>query len=261
MKKAVKNQLDMFPQLEWIPPGDLHPFEDNPRHHSARQIIDLKKSLQSLGFIAPIIIDRNNTILAGHGRRIAALELGLVSVPCVRVMSLTEEQKRIYLIADNKLAQGSKWDYELLNTHFEALKVCETVLDLDVTGFSLLQIETISDRIDIAEKNVKKTKSGEKNEGKHGDFWAIGACYLFFSEQEILFYAAGLIGQGIFIVPDDLSKFILPHFEENEFQYFYSSNTMHTKEIIRRFEYLTGKKAEQIACGFNTDNTSKRDKR
>jgi ParB-like chromosome segregation protein Spo0J len=107
------------PALEIVPVADLRPWRRNPRTHSKKQIRQLSESIKQFGFTNPVLIDRDNTMLAGHGRVEAARLLGLGAVPCVRIENLTETQKRAYVVADNKLALNGGWDEELLAEELE----------------------------------------------------------------------------------------------------------------------------------------------
>ena len=102
-------------------PGDLKPWPGNPRTHNAKQLTKLKASIQKFGFTVPVLVDETGSILSGHGRVQAALELGLSAIPVRIISGLTEAQKRAYVIADNKLAQLSGWDNDLLKQEFQLL--------------------------------------------------------------------------------------------------------------------------------------------
>ena len=91
-------------QIEYLPLGSLTAYKRNARTHSKKQLRQIADSIESFGFTNPILLDNANMILAGHGRVAAAKLLGLSEVPCVRLDDLTAEQKRAYVIADNKLA-------------------------------------------------------------------------------------------------------------------------------------------------------------
>lgn len=120
-------------KLELIETGRLVPYANNCRTHSADQILKLRSSLREFGFVNPILVDGNLNVIAGHGRLEAAKAEGLEKVPCVYVEHLTEAQKRAYILADNRLAELSGWDEELLKIELDALK--EMDFDLSVTGF------------------------------------------------------------------------------------------------------------------------------
>jgi ParB-like chromosome segregation protein Spo0J len=96
--------------IEYIPPGRLKYYQRNARTHSRRQIRQIADSIRIFGFTNPILIDSENMILAGHGRVEAAAMLAMATVPCVRIETMTPEQKRAYMLADNKLAMNAGWD-------------------------------------------------------------------------------------------------------------------------------------------------------
>ena len=94
---------------EYLPLDSLKPYAKNARTHSRKQVKQIADSIRSFGFTNPILIDNANTILAGHGRVEAAKLLGMSDVPCVRLEHMTPEQKRAYVLADNKLALNAGW--------------------------------------------------------------------------------------------------------------------------------------------------------
>ena len=113
----------------------LKPYPNNARTHNKKQIEKIAKSIKEFGFINPVIVDKDYGIIAGHGRVLGALELGMTEVPCIFVEDLTEEQKRAYIIADNKLALDAGWDYDLLKSEIEELNDLD--FDVSLTGFDL----------------------------------------------------------------------------------------------------------------------------
>lgn len=120
--------------FEYRATNSLSPFKTNPKQHPAAQIKQLVKSIRSHGFINPIIIDEQSTIVAGHGRVLAAIELELDTLPCIQVDHLTPDQIRAYRIADNKIAEGSPWDNELLQIELDVLINLD--FDSESYGFS-----------------------------------------------------------------------------------------------------------------------------
>lgn len=107
--------------IEHLDPGKLKPAPRNARTHSKKQINQLVKSMKRYGFTSPILIDDENHVLAGHGRLQAALQLGMKAVPCLRLVNMSEGDKRAYLIADNKLALNAGWDFEILADEIQGL--------------------------------------------------------------------------------------------------------------------------------------------
>jgi len=120
---------------------ELIPYANNSRTHSDEQVAQIAASIKEFGWTNPILIDDQNSIIAGHGRLMAARKLGLDKVPCIEVKNLTPGQIKAYIIADNKLALNAGWDFTLLNVEFEQL--AEMGIDLEITGFSLEEIEEL----------------------------------------------------------------------------------------------------------------------
>ena len=100
--------------IEYLATSQLSPYPRNSRTHSKKQIRQIADSIRQFGFTNPLLIDSQNVILAGHGRLAAAKHAWARQVPCVRLEGMTTEQKRAYVLADNKLALNAGWDEELL---------------------------------------------------------------------------------------------------------------------------------------------------
>lgn len=130
-------------QLIARPPTDLKPWPGNPRTHSAKQIAKIKASFKQFGVTAPILIDEKGVILSGHGRVQAAIEMGLPTIPTREITGLTQIQKQAYVIADNKIAQISKWDDALLKAGLDILMQEE--FEIELTGFDTAEIDLIFD--------------------------------------------------------------------------------------------------------------------
>lgn len=116
----------------------LIPYARNARKHSDEQVAQIAASIREFGFNAPVLIDAEDGIIAGHGRVLAARKLGLTEVPCVRLSHLSDTQKRAYILADNKLALNSDWDQEMLGIEIKGLS--EIGMDLTISGFSSAEI-------------------------------------------------------------------------------------------------------------------------
>lgn len=129
--------------VEYIPPDDLQPYGRNARTHSRKQIWQIADSIRIFGFTNPILIDSQNMILAGHGRVEAAALLAMARVPCVRIETMTPEQKRAYVLADNRLAMNAGWDEELLAEELKSLLEIDLDFDIGVTGFSIPDIDSL----------------------------------------------------------------------------------------------------------------------
>lgn len=126
-------------ELEHLPTADLIPYARNARLHSDAQIAKIAGSLMEFGFCNPVLIDSQDGIIAGHGRVLAELKLGMETVPCLRLDHLSDIQRRAYILADNRLALDASWDEDMLDLEIRALK--EDGFDLEVTGFDLDEIE------------------------------------------------------------------------------------------------------------------------
>ena len=119
----------------------LVPYAKNAKMHGAGQIEKLKNSITEFGFIAPCLIDRDNNLIAGHGRVMAAKELGMTSVPCVYVDGLTDAQRRAYILADNRLGELGEWDMGLVYSELQDLSDMD--FNIDLTGFEMPDDEII----------------------------------------------------------------------------------------------------------------------
>ena len=104
-------------ELTLVATDKLVPYANNARTHSQEQILKLRSSLREFGFINPVIVDRDLTIIAGHGRVMAAKAEGIKEVPCVFVDHLTEAQKKAYILADNRMALDAGWYEEIGRAH------------------------------------------------------------------------------------------------------------------------------------------------
>lgn len=154
--------------------SELIPYVRNARTHSEAQVAQIAASIREFGFLSPILVAEDNTILAGHGRIAAALKLGLKKVPCVKENHLTETQKRAYIIADNKLSLNAGWDNELLAVELSELEGAD--FNLDLLGFDEAELSSIFD----ADKDVNEDDFDVEKEleepcfSKTGDMWTLG---------------------------------------------------------------------------------------
>lgn len=132
-------------QIKMIKLGDLKPYENNPRINDDA-VEYVKKSIEEFGFKVPMVIDKNNVIVAGHTRYKASKELGLKEVPCIIADDLTDDQVRAFRLADNKVSDYSIWDNVAL------LKELEQLDGLDIfTGFDFSDsFEEVLDETDTS---------------------------------------------------------------------------------------------------------------
>jgi len=127
-------------KIETLSTASLIPYARNAKKHDASQVAKLAGSIREFGFNNPVLIDKDNGIIAGHGRIMAAQSLGLETVPCIRLGHLTDTQRRAYILADNRLAEiGGGWDEEMLKLELADLRELDT--DFDLMGFDASLIE------------------------------------------------------------------------------------------------------------------------
>jgi len=154
--------------------SELIPYVNNARTHDEAQIKKIQSSIREFGFINPVIIDDKNNIIAGHGRVQAALKEGITEVPCIKESHLSEYQKKAYILADNKLAELSGWDFDLLANEIEELKNSD--IDIDMLGFDEKELlELIEEKHDAEEDGFDLEENlNAKEIVKRGDIWNIG---------------------------------------------------------------------------------------
>ncbi len=161
-------------RFEKVDIDKLVPYAQNARTHSKDQILQLRASMREFGFVNPVLVSKDLTIIAGHGRVIAAKEEGLKEVPCVFVEHLSEIQKKAYIIADNRLALNAGWDMEMLSVELEGLELAD--FDLELLGFDegelnklLMDAEDVEDDdFDVEEELAKPAIT------RTGDLWLLG---------------------------------------------------------------------------------------
>ena len=125
-------------RIENINIADLKPYQNNSRVHTDAQIESLQRSIREFGIVKPIIIDESNVILAGHGIFFAAKANEYESLPCIRISYLSEEQKKAYIITDNKLSDLSFFDMNTVISELSTLD--EADFDTSVTGFDICDL-------------------------------------------------------------------------------------------------------------------------
>ena len=124
-------------KIELININEIIPYENNPRNNE-EAVSPVAESIKEFGFKVPIIIDKNNVIVAGHTRYKAAKKLKLETAPCIIADDLNEEQIRAFRLADNKVSEIATWDIELLD--FEL----DNILNIDMEMFDFMKTEKIN---------------------------------------------------------------------------------------------------------------------
>jgi DNA modification methylase len=122
------------------------PYARNARTHSEAQVAQIAASMREFGWTVPLLIDEAGTLIAGHGRLLAAQALGIETVPVMVARGWSEAKRRAYVIADNKLALNAGWDEELLALELSALRLDD--FDLELTGFDQGEIDQLLDGFD-----------------------------------------------------------------------------------------------------------------
>jgi site-specific DNA-methyltransferase (adenine-specific) len=128
-------------QIDYLPIEALIPYARNSRTHDPAQVAQIAASIKAFGFTNPVLVDGVGGIIAGHGRVLAARQLNLQTVPCIRLSHLTENQTRAYVIADNQLALNAGWNQEMLLLEIQALQAAE--FNLDLLGFTPAELAAL----------------------------------------------------------------------------------------------------------------------
>ena len=153
---------------------ELIPYARNARTHSDKQIAQIAASIKEFGFLSPVVISKDNTILCGHGRFYAAQKLGLNKIPCIKEEYLTEAQKKAYIIADNKLSLNAGWDNGLLAIEIDELKGQD--FDIGLLGFDEKELSEIFDEQSTAKEDDFDVEEELQKPcfSKLGDIWHLG---------------------------------------------------------------------------------------
>ena len=168
-------------KVVWRKVADLKLQSRNARTHTPKQVRQIGDSIKAFGFYVPVLIDRNSNVIAGHGRIVACRLLGIEDVPTICLEHLTESQVRAFMIADNRLAEISAWDEQLLAEELKELSLVDLDFDLEAIGFETpeidLRIESLS--ADTAEEEDPNDTPQIENAGptvsRLGDLWKLGS--------------------------------------------------------------------------------------
>jgi ParB-like nuclease domain/DNA methylase len=162
--------------ISYQPIDVLRPFSGNARTHAPHQIRQIAESIKEFGFTNPVLVGTQNDIIAGHGRVAAAKLLGMREVATIRLDSLTPDQLRAYVIADNRLAEKAGWDKSILSIELQYLLSLDTSFDVTITGFEVPEIDLI-----LAESEPTQDAADEVSEeaggppvSRGGDLWQLG---------------------------------------------------------------------------------------
>lgn len=166
-------------KIEYLPLGDIRPDPSNPRLHGKRHVRQIAKSIEAFGFNAPILLDDQNQIVAGHGRLAAAVILDLPTVPTICLGHLNPQQRRAYMVADNRLGDLSKWDGKTLAGIMLELAEADLSFDIEAAGFSVGEIDLmVAAAEDTAETDDELPEPGPIVT-QLGDIWELGEHVVF----------------------------------------------------------------------------------
>ena len=214
--------------------SELIPYINNSRTHSEEQITQIVSSIKEFGFTNPILIDKDNSIIAGHGRLQAVKRLGLEEVPCILISGLTKTQIKALIIADNQLALNAGWDLEKLSVEIEGLE--EDKFDLSLLGFEedFLKDLLFKENEGLTDDDAAPD-APENPKSKPKDIWLLGSHKLICGDStkaedyKLLFkdnladmiftdppYNVDYSGRG----KNDLGKIINDNMDENKFVLF-----------------------------------------
>jgi hypothetical protein len=162
--------------ITYQPINELRVNPNNSRTHTKRQVRLIADSVEAFGFTNPVILEGTDTIIAGHGRVLAAKLLGMAEVPTIRLEDLSPDQVRAYVIADNRLAEKAGWDKSILAIELQHLSTIETEFDLTVTGFEIPEIDLLllSEDEVSDEDGLLEVKEGAAAVTRRGDLWKLG---------------------------------------------------------------------------------------
>jgi DNA modification methylase len=161
--------------IEFVSIDTLIPYVNNARTHDDAQVAQIAGSIKEFGFNNPVLISDDNSIIAGHGRVMAARKLGMDTVPCMRLSHLTDTKRKAYILADNRIALNSGWDNDLLMVELKDLDM--DGMDLSLLGFSPDEIDALLNPIEVSEGLTDEDEVPEPPPEpitKLGDIWILG---------------------------------------------------------------------------------------
>jgi DNA modification methylase len=161
-------------QIKWEAVDKLIPYAKNARTHSDEQVAQIAGSIKEFGFNNPVLVDKDNSVIAGHGRLMAARKLGMDKVPVVELDHLTESQRKAYVLADNRIALNSGWDTSMLSLELQDLK---DDIDLSLLGFDPDELDALLNPIEETEGLTDEDAVPEtpvEPKTKLGDIYILG---------------------------------------------------------------------------------------
>ena len=159
-------------QIEHLPLDQITPAVNNSRTHSPEQVGQIAASIKEFGFTNPILVDEAHVIIAGHGRKLGAQNLGMPTAPCVILSGLSDAQKRAYLIADNQLPLNAGWNLTVLKNELSELQALD--FDLDIIGFDSAFLDNLFQDVLPPEVNADAVPDVAEPVTVEGDMWLMG---------------------------------------------------------------------------------------
>lgn len=165
--------MNLINRIEHTPITELVPYAGNARTHSEDQVAQIAASIKEFGFNSPVLIDKDNGIIAGHGRVMAAMKLGLDLVPTVTLDHLSDAERRAYILADNRLALNAGWDEAILASELQRL---ESEIDLHLLGFDDNELTALlnSQELEPMTDEDAVPDAPENPVTVEGDVWLLG---------------------------------------------------------------------------------------
>lgn len=164
--------------INYIPTDQLKLDPKNPRLYSRKQIRQIANSIASFGFNVPVLIDAEGTVIAGHGRVLAARELAGSEVPTIAIEHLDGAQRLAFAIADNRLTENSTWNDQFLAEQLKELSILDLDFDLEATGFDMgeidLRIESLDKKPDALDPADQLPAIQSQAVSRLGDLWLLG---------------------------------------------------------------------------------------
>lgn len=210
----------------------LRPDPANPRSHSPKQIRQLARSIAAFGFNVPILVDRTLRILAGHGRLLAAQDLGWREVPTILLDHLSETESRAFMIADNRLAESAAWNNTLLTEQLREISLDTPDFAIETTGFELSEIELLTggSALGTRKPNRRSTpRPASPTIARAGEWWLLGKHRV----------GCGNLTDAVDAMLADEENVVIV----------LAANPGSVDAIIRRWQVLTGGNARQMASG------------
>lgn len=163
-------------KVEYRPIEALTPYAGNARTHSQKQVAQIAASIRRFGFVSPVLLGKDDVVIAGHGRIEAARSLAMAQVPTIRLDHLSPAERRAYLLADNRLAELAGWDTDLLALELQGLEALDLDFELEITGFDGTELERLlapgADAADDPQDQIPEATGPAVT--RPGDVWVLG---------------------------------------------------------------------------------------